>query len=139
MKKVLIALAALVLVIGIAFAESIDLSGLTDEELATLYRRINQEYADRGIEKSARVEGGVYYAVKDIPTGEYLITVDNSERETAALLQIENRTGEHARYEMCSAAPKGTSQIYTTIYEGDKIYGVAPMIFTIDPKPITFE
>ena len=142
MKKVLALVVGLVLVIGVAFAASVDFdfSKLSNDELYEMYAKLNQEFSNRGITKKALVEGGVYYGGKDIPEGYYLIVTDNAGREKAAALQIENVRGKNGlKYEMVGAAPGGKAQIYITIDEGDKISSPAPIEFIMNPPAITFE
>lgn len=80
MKKFWIMLMMFVLGIGSsAFASGIDLSVLTDEELSALYTEVTQAIVDRKIEKTAHLESGKYIAGSDIPFGEYVLIIDNSD------------------------------------------------------------
>lgn len=80
MKKVFILIMAIVLIMALttSHAANLDLSGYSNEELVEISRLINQEIVDRKIEKSAHLSGGVYVAGIDIPIGEYLVVVDNT-------------------------------------------------------------
>ena len=80
MKKFVILLMVLVLGVGsLALASGIDLSALTDEQLSALYTEVTQAIVDRKIEKTAHLEAGKYVAGSDIPFGEYVLLIDNSE------------------------------------------------------------
>lgn len=80
MKKVFAFIMAIVLIMALttSHAANLDLSGYSNEELVEISRLINQEIADRKIEKTAHLSGGVYVAGVDIPIGEYLVVVDNT-------------------------------------------------------------
>ena len=62
------------LLIPAAQADTIDLSGLSDEEVIELLDKINAELVSRGIEKSATLPAGKYVGGKDLPAGVYIIT-----------------------------------------------------------------
>ena len=80
MKKLFTLLTACILIMAFStsYAANLDLSGYSNEELVEISRLINQEIVDRKIEKSAHLSGGVYVAGIDIPIGEYLVVVDNT-------------------------------------------------------------
>ena len=61
------------LIIPTALADKVDLSSLTDNEIAELSEQITQELVKRGIEKSATLPAGKYIAGKDLPAGSYII------------------------------------------------------------------
>lgn len=58
---------------GVASAESVDFKILNDVALVDLLYQVQQEIADRRIEKSATLLAGKYIAGKDIPVGSYKI------------------------------------------------------------------
>lgn len=55
--------------------EVIDFSAYSDDEIAELLKEINQEVVDRRLEKSAKLEPGVYTVGVDIPAGSYTYSV----------------------------------------------------------------
>lgn len=55
--------------------EVIDLSVYSDDEIAELLKQINQEVVDRRLEKTAKLEPGVYTVGVDIPAGSYTYSV----------------------------------------------------------------
>lgn len=77
MKKILgILLAAVIALTSLtALAEAIDFSGYNDAELIELLASVQQEIANRHIEKSASLPQGTYLVGKDIPAGSYDISV----------------------------------------------------------------
>ncbi len=59
--------------LGSAFASSLDLSTLTDDELMNLPQKVAAEMIARGLIKSAKLGSGKYTVGKDIPAGAYII------------------------------------------------------------------
>ena len=76
MKKLIVLLMTLVFAAcaTMAFAEEIDLAGLSDDEIVTLMGRVQEEIVARHIEGTATLAGGTYIAGKDIPAGSYVFT-----------------------------------------------------------------
>ena len=58
-----------------AQAETLDLSSYSDTALVELLLNVQQEIADRRIEKSANLPAGSYIVGKDLPVGVYDISV----------------------------------------------------------------
>ena len=76
MKRILAVIIVITLFIGtFALAETVDLSQYNDTELISLLEEIQQEIADRHIERSANLPQGSYLVGKDIPSGSYDISV----------------------------------------------------------------
>lgn len=77
MKKILGILVAILIALTSlsASAEKVDFSTYTDDALIELLASVQQEIADRHIEKSATLPEGSYIVGKDIPVGSYDITV----------------------------------------------------------------
>ncbi len=76
MKKVFAVIITIALFVGtVALAETLDLSQYTDTELISLLKEVQQEVANRHIEKSADLPQGSYLVGKDIPAGTYDISV----------------------------------------------------------------
>lgn len=77
MKRLFAVILSIVLLLGSvsAFAEAVDLKSLDDTVLIDLLVSVQQEIADRHIEKSASLPEGSYIVGKDIPAGTYDITV----------------------------------------------------------------
>lgn len=72
MKKLVLLIVALLLVsIMVVHAEEIDLSGMSDSEISSLYNSIIQEMLDRGITKSGDLSEGHYIVGQDIRAGSY--------------------------------------------------------------------
>ena len=74
MKKIIAAIVVLVLFTGIAYAETVNLKGMSSEELIRLQTSILQELMDRGEVRSATIPAGIYTIGDDIPAGSYSIS-----------------------------------------------------------------
>lgn len=76
MKKLIAACLALLMVLSISFvfAESIDLSSLSFDELATLETRIIKAMMSKPEYKETKVPVGVYKVGEDIPAGKWTIS-----------------------------------------------------------------
>lgn len=79
--------------IGTAYTESIDLSSLSNEELLNLPQAISAEMISRGLVKSAQLGSGKYTVGKDIPAGSYIIT---NEYKYSMNIHVVNRSGKTA-------------------------------------------
>lgn len=76
MRKLFAVIITIVLFVGtFALAETMDLSQYNDAELISLLEAVQQEIANRRIEKSADLPQGSYLVGKDIPAGSYDISV----------------------------------------------------------------
>ena len=58
---------------GLAAAASIDLATLSDDEIIALSQRMQEEFVNRKIEKTATLPDGSYTIGKDIPAGTYIL------------------------------------------------------------------
>ena len=77
MKKMVAVIIMITLFIGtFALAETVELSQYNDTEMISLLEAVQQENADRHIERSANLPQGSYLAGKDIPAGSYDISVE---------------------------------------------------------------
>lgn len=75
MKKICLLVVAVLLVsILSGFAEGIDLSGMSDEELKRLSDQVRVEITNRGLARSGDFGPGVYVVGKDIAAGTYEIS-----------------------------------------------------------------
>lgn len=73
MKRILALVLVLISLVGFASAETIDISGMSSDELIALRDAINAEIVSRGIEKEVNVPAGTYTVGEDIPAGTYTI------------------------------------------------------------------
>ena len=58
---------------GLAAAASIDLAAMSDDEIIALSQRMQEEFVNRKIEKTATLPDGSYTIGKDIPAGTYIL------------------------------------------------------------------
>ena len=77
MKKLFALLLALALCASAAFADGIDLSGMTFEELLDLQARVNDALWAADGWKHVKVPSGYYEIGVDIPAGRYTVTCAN--------------------------------------------------------------
>ncbi len=75
MKRIIAVLLSVVLLscCGLAAAASIDLDALSDDEIINLAERLQAEFVNRKIEKTATLPDGSYTVGKDIPAGTYIL------------------------------------------------------------------
>lgn len=74
MKKILLGILILCLIFPACCAAS-DLTGMTDDELTTIYESARAEMISRGLFKEAILPAGAYYAGSFLPEGTYVITL----------------------------------------------------------------
>lgn len=84
MKRFLSVLVTLSLFVTCAFAESVDLEGMTTDDLVALRDAVNAELSKRNFaEKEVIVPAGTYIIGEDIPAGTYTF------RSTGDLIRID--------------------------------------------------
>ena len=142
MKKLAVAILGLFVLItgciGLSESESIfTISSLSDEELIELYSQINEEIVNRKIEKTAKLLAGTYEIGKDIPAGDYMIVVDNTEQSYASFLVI--RDPRVYKYDHNGVPAGQKAQFYLTFTDGEIVEVYAPFELTIKGRGITFE
>lgn len=86
-KTISVVLAFLILVLFSvsSFAETIDLSQISNDDLVQLYQNIQSEFVNRGMEKSAHLPAGRYMVGKDIPVGTYIIKVRTGNKSSGII------------------------------------------------------
>ena len=118
-----------------ALAETADFSSYSDADLVKHLAAVQQEIADRHIEKSANLPQGSYIAGKDIPIGVYDIDVvykgslwmdvevyadgGNGERKQDFTVFKNGTNGD------------GTGNFHVELAEGDQLKCTAPITLTI--------
>lgn len=78
MKRLSVILLVFVMIFSMAYAESIDLTGMSDEELLALSESLDLEMVDRNLRPILSV--GDYVGGKDIGVGKYVVS-EHSEEE----------------------------------------------------------
>ena len=76
MKKLVSTLLIFLLLFGYAYAETLDVSSMTDDELLSAYESIKTEMESRNLQASTErtLREGKYIIGRDIPAGNYTIT-----------------------------------------------------------------
>ena len=76
MKKVVCVLLCLVFLGSFAFADSVDLSGMSFDELTALQKNLVKEIMSRPEWKEVKVPAGTWKVGEDIPAGTYGVSTD---------------------------------------------------------------
>ena len=143
MKKIFAAFLTIIMVLhaGPVLAESVDLSGYDDSALIELLAQVQQEIADRNIEKTADLAAGQYICGRDIPAGTYL-WICRAQGEDWGNLTVYslNAEGKHdkQKYWEVAAAPKEGEEpesCIITIEDGDELTSGIPFSLTIYAGP----
>lgn len=125
MKRLAMIFVCLVVLLGVAFAESIDLSGYDDVELFALHQSIEDEMLARGLKDSVELIPGTYIVGEDIDPGVYKIScVSILDRELLYLFMHNIETGDK---EAAEAVELGCF-VRLRVKEGCKLkvqYGIA--------------
>lgn len=133
-RRFVCCLLVFLLLIPAAFADSINLSSLSDAEIVDLLTKVNAEIVSRGINKTAKLPQGAYIAGKDIPAGKYIFTVmavgDDWGNVT---VYSEGGKGKQLLWEVVSAPEKGQDPetIFITLNDGDQLKSGVPFSLTI--------
>lgn len=138
-KGVAVALTFLLLLLTVfsvahADTEEMDVSRLTDEELVSLMRLVNDELVKRGIEKTAVLSKGTYIVGIDIPAGKYLYTcLAIGDDWGNVTVRTEGGEGKQILWEVVSAPNEGEEPdtVFMTLSEGDQLKSQVPFSLTI--------
>ena len=124
----------LALLLTSAFAESIDLSGMSNDEIVALLTKVNNEIVSRGINKTATLPQGSYIGGKDLPVGKYIYTCLAKGDDWGNLtVKTEGGAGKLVIWEVVSAPDEGESPetVFITLNEGDELNSGVPFSLTI--------
>lgn len=124
----------LALLLTSAFAESIDLSGMSNDEIVALLTKVNNEIVSRGINKTATLPQGSYIGGKDLPAGKYIYTCLAKGDDWGNLtVKTEGGSGKLIIWEVVSAPDEGESPetVFITLNEGDELNSGVPFSLTI--------
>lgn len=136
MKKliVLLVVLALMVCVGVALAEGIDLSGLSNDEIVALMGRVQEEIVTRHIEGTATLAGGTYIGGKDIPAGSYIFTCLASGDEWGNVtIYSDKGEGDQLFWEVVTAPENGEEpeSFFITLNEDDQLKSGVPFSLTI--------
>ena len=136
MKKWIALLVALVIAActTMAFAEEIDLAGLSDDEIVALMGRVQEEIVARHIEGTATLAGGTYIAGKDIPAGSYVFTcLATGDDWGNVTIYSEKGEGDQLFWEVVSAPEEGeeAESFFITLNPDDQLKSGVPFSLTI--------
>lgn len=141
MKKLIALVLLLALLIPACFAEGIDLSALSFEELAALRDRIQLEMMARDEWQEVTVPAGLWEVGVDIPAGTWLVKCADEWRNNYSMRLCDISWGKgrpyNEKYGLWSATAKGDVEIYnpnSSEYEG----GTTEFIVTVEDGDFIF-
>ena len=117
-----------------AFAEEIDLAGLSDDEIVALMGRVQEEIVARHIEGTATLASGSYIAGKDIPAGSYVLTCLATGDDWGNItIYSKKGEGDQLFWEVVSAPEEGKDpeSFFITLNEDDQLKSGVPFSLTI--------
>lgn len=104
----------------------------SDAELVSLLDEVQQEIADRHIERTATVAAGTYIGGKDIPAGDYLLKKEASDSSGVVWVQAKDDPEDQYPSKLYKYLDKNeTATFYITVEEGDTLYTPYPVTLTI--------
>lgn len=133
-RRFLCCLLITLFLIPAAIADTIDLSSMTDTEIIALLDQVNQEIADRGINKTAKLPQGSYIGGKDLPAGRYILTILAKGDDWGNLtVKSEEGSGKLILWDVVSAPESGEEPetIFVTLSKGDELKCDVPFSLTI--------
>lgn len=133
-RRFLCCLLVCLLLIPFAFAETVDLSKMSDEDIVTLLDQVNREIVSRGISKTAKLPKGAYIAGKDIPAGRYTYTCLATGDDWGNLtVKTDGGKGKMVLWEVLSAPENGEEPetVFITLNDGDQLDSGIPFSLTI--------
>ena len=134
LRGFLCVLLAGLLVCTAALAGSVDLSGMTDDEVVELLADVNAEVARRGISKTAELSPGSYIAGRDVPPGRYILTCLAKGSDWGNLtVRPGGPSGSLDVWEVLAAPEKGEDPetVFITLNDGDELKCDVPFSLTI--------
>lgn len=143
MKKI-VAVIMMVIMMGTAsvvYADPIDLSGFDDTSLVELLGQVQQEIADRNIEKTADLATGKYIGGRDIPAGTYIWTCraqgDDWGNVTVYTLDAEGKQDKQKFWDVAGSPEEGEDPetFIITVNEGEELSSGIPFSLTIYAGP----
>ena len=122
------------LLVPAAFAVTVDLSAMSNEEIVELLNLVNAEIVSRGINKTAKLPQGTYNAGTDLPARRYIFTclaVGNDWGNVT--VYSDGGKGKQILWNVVSAPEEGQepTTIFITLNEGDQLKSGVPFSLTI--------
>ena len=120
------------LLISVSFADTIDLSSFSDDEIVALLAKVNDEVVSRGINKTAKLPQGAYIAGKDIPAGRYIFTCLAKDDDWGNLtVKSDQGSGKLILWEVVSASDEEQATVFITLSKDDELKCGVPFSLTI--------
>lgn len=119
---------------GLAKAEQIDLSTLTDDEIIALMNSVQQEIVDRHIAGTATLASGAYIGGRDLPVGSYIFTCLATDNDWGNFtIYSDKGEGNLLFWEVVSAPEENEDPetYFITLNEDDELECSVPFSLTI--------
>lgn len=126
---------------GLASAEGMDLSSLSDDELLTLHLRVQDEIVARRISATAKLPSGAYIAGKDLPAGSYIFTAQVTGEDWGNVtIYSEQGEGDQLLWKIAKAPEEGqeADAFFITLEPDDQLESGVPFSLTVYTG-LTFE
>ena len=123
-----------VLLISAAVADTVDLSGMSDDEIVELLNQVNTEIVSRGINKTATLPQGSYIAGRDLPVGRYIYTcLATGKNWGNVTVYSDGGKGNQILWNVVSAPDEGEdpATIFITLNEDDELKSGVPFSLTV--------
>ena len=117
-----------------AFADTVDLTAMSNEEIIELLNQVNSEIVSRGINKTATLPQGTYNAGSDIPAGKYIFTcLAVGDDWGNVTVYSDGGKGKQILWNVVSAPEEGQdpTTIFITLNEGDQLKSGVPFSLTV--------
>ena len=134
-----IAVLCLLVCLGAAAAEGIDLAGLSDEELLGLMAQVQEEIVDRHIAGTADFFAGTYIAGRELPAGSYIFLCKATGSQWGNMtIYSEQGEGSQKLWKVLSAPEDGEEpeSFFITLEENDELRSDVPFSLTIYAGPV---
>ena len=122
------------MMLSVAAAEDIDLAKFSDGEIIALMKKVTEEVARRGIEKTATLPKGTYTAGVDLPAGKYIYTCLAKGNDWGNVTVYSDQgKGRQLLWNVVSAPEEGETPdtLYITLSEGDQLKSGVPFSLTV--------
>ena len=131
-RRFISCLLACFLLISVSFADTIDLSSFSDDEIVALLAKVNDEVVSRGINKTAKLPQGAYIAGKDLPAGRYIFTCLAKDDDWGNLtVKSDQGSGKLILWEVVSASDEEPATVFITLSKDDELKCGVPFSLTI--------
>ncbi len=134
LRRLFCLLLVTLLMVPAALAETSALSSLTDDEILSLLKDVNNEIVSRKLNKTATLPKGAYVAGREIPVGSYIFTCLATGDDWGNLtVYADEGKGSQILWNVISAPDEGEEpdQVFISLNEGDELESGCPFSLTV--------